>query len=245
MVKNNNDIYQFSSFLKFPELIHGFSSRSFGDMRLTPNEEARNEYASALEINPSQIVRMKQVHSSHVEQIGILDGGSEIPDTDGMVSDARNIFLAVITADCIPFLLYDRYKRIVGIVHAGWRGLYSEIVIEAVEKMIDLGSNPIDIVAGVGPCIRSCCYTIDEKRVDLFRNKFRKKHGSPLGYIIDHADKTYLNMPYLARIQLLEAGILDEHIEDSELCTFHTPDLYSYRREGREFNEFMGIIGRL
>ncbi len=208
------------------------------------SNKTRTAFAESLGINPMQIIRMKQVHSSHVEQASAFDSGSVVSDTDGMVTDARNIFLSVITADCIPILLYDRYKKIAGIVHAGWRGLYSEIVLEAIGQMQTLGSNPIDIVAGIGPCIRSCCYTIDEKRADLFRNKFTQKYGDPLAFIIDYDQKIYLNMPYLAREQLLEAGVLIENIEDAELCTFQAADLYSYRRDGESFGEFMGIIGR-
>lgn len=242
----NNHIYFFTSFSAFPELIHGFSTRSFGSMRPSHKEsnKARKEFVTALKVNSAQLVRMNQVHSSHVERVDAFDAGHEIPGTDGLITDTRNLFLSVITGDCVPVLFFDRYRKIVGAVHAGWRGLYNEIIKEAVEQMKALGSNPVDILAGIGPCIKSCCYSIDQKRVELITNKFKKVYEEPLGFIIDLEEKTYLNIPHFARFQLTNAGVLNEHIEDSGLCTFDEPDLYSYRRDGENFSEFIGIIGR-
>jgi YfiH family protein len=245
MQKKNNILF-FDSFLQFPELIHGFSTRSVGDMRPSHkgNEMAREVLAKTLQINPPQVVSMNQVHGSHVEVVDLLGGGKIIQKTDGLVTQEKNIFLTVMVGDCVPILLYDRSKKIGGAVHAGWRGLLNEIISEAIAKMKSLGANPIDIIGGIGPCIRSCHYNIDEKRVELFTNRFGKKHGETLGYINEDEGKTYLDMPCLAALQLAEEGLLMENIEDARLCTFESTDLYSYRREGEGFGEFLGIIGR-
>src|SRR5205814_1712150 len=111
----------------------------------------------------------------------------------------REIFLGVITADCIPLLFYDPQKEYVAAVHAGWRGLFKEIIKEAVTGLIAKGSDPKDIVVGIGPCIRSCCYSIPKERADQFITKFSDWKE----FIVEREGKLFFNLAGVANHQLL------------------------------------------
>ncbi|HSA84352.1 MAG TPA: peptidoglycan editing factor PgeF [Patescibacteria group bacterium] len=240
MIKQNN-ILQFQSLSQFPQLIHGFSTRIFGSMR--PSHagyyEAVSNFISKLQVNPLRLVRMNQVHNNVVHVVVDEEGGKVVPETDGLLTDQKQIFLGVITADCLPLFFYDPKKQIVAAVHAGWRGLYAEIIKEAVAKMREQGSNPKDILVGIGPSIRVCCYSVDE----AFIEKFREKFGDVEQFLQPRDGKVFFDLQKCAKEQLRIAGISENNIEDGDYCTFDHTDVYSCRREGKDFGEMMGIIG--
>ncbi len=241
MVKRD-DILYFDKFLAIPHLVHGFSTRAFGDMR--PSHEGSkvllDKFAEALQINPRKVVRMNQTHSANIAVVGKGDAGKVIADTDGILTGEKDLFLSVITADCIPLLFYDSARQVVGAVHAGWRGIYAEIIKQTVDELVKNGSKATDIVVGVGPSIRVCCYEVSEELVGKFAGKFPKWSD----YVIKREGKFFLDLALLANYQLRSLGITDTNIEDAGICTKDSPDnLYSCRREGKEFGEFVGVIG--
>lgn len=235
MIKRDGILY-FEKFLQFPQLVHGFSTRSFGNMRPTGLHETLEKFTHALKIE--KVVRMNQIHSSNV--VWVTDKSLLLVDkVDGMLTSLQNTFLSAVTADCVPVLLYDKEENYVGIVHAGWRGVYKEILKEAIGEMIAKGTNPQDIIVGIGPCIRSCCYNIAQEHAETFRSKFPQWDDC----LIQRDSKIFLDLPLLVKYQLRSLGILDTTIEDAEICTYDNLDLYSCRREGEGFGEFVGIIG--
>ncbi len=251
MIKRD-DIFYFNTFLEFPHLIHGFSTRAFGDMR--PSHEGSfdrlKKFANVLKTPPGLpfsgeghmgIVRMHQVHSSNVRWVTEKDGGNKIEEADGLLNSDAGVFLSVVIADCVPVLLYDPEKKVVGAVHAGWRGVYKEIIKQAVGEMVEKGSNPANIIVGIGPSIGACCYDVTEEHAEMFTTKFPQ-----WDFVIKREGKLFLDLPLLVKYQLLSVGILDTTIEESEICTSDSPaDLFSCRREGKEFGEFVGVIGRV
>lgn len=237
MIKKSG-VFYFEKFLQFPQLVHGFSTREFGNMRAMGMPESLKEFSSFLKIDPQKIVRMNQVHSSTVTWV------TQVPelgvdDTDGMLTSAKELFLSVITADCVPVFFYDPKKNHVGAIHAGWRGVYKQIVKKAVAKLIEKGSDPSDILVGIGPCIRLCCYAIAQEHAEMFRSKFPEWQD----VLLLREGKIFLNLPKLVQYQLQLEGIPVTNMEDAEICTFESKDLYSYRREGEDFGEFIGVIG--
>ena len=242
MIKKDG-VLKFDKFMKFPDLIHGFSTRVFGDMR--PSHESSTEslgkFSKALGVPMGRIVRMRQVHGNAVRWIRGKDGGNKIEETDGLLSSDPDVFLSVVTADCIPILLYDPVRQVVSAVHAGWRGVYKEIVEQAIDEMVKNGSDPKDIIAGMGPSVRVCCYDVGEEHAKMFTTKFPKWSS-----VVKREGKFFLDLPLLAKCQLRSLGIPDTNIEDGGICTNDSPaDLFSCRREGKEFGEFVGVIGRL
>ena len=240
MIKQNN-ILRFNNLSQFPQLLHGFSTTAFGDMNYAHDGHAKaiQRFCNALHISSNQLVRMNQVHEGTVHLAAAKDGGQVIAKTDGLIDQQKDIFLGVITADCLPLLLYDPKANIVAAAHAGWRGLYAEIIKEVISHMKEKGSNPTDILVGIGPSIRSCCYNVDE----AFVNRFGEKFDDVEKFIERRDGNIYFNLQQVAKEQLVSVGVLERHIEDADYCTFDHSDVYSCRREGKDFGEMMGIIG--
>lgn len=241
MIKRD-DILYFETFLPFPELVHGFSTNFLGDMRYTHDESKQSiqQFSEALGISSNSLVTMDQVHGNTVAEVTDTDWGFLIPETDGLLTTLLNVFLGVITADCLPLFFYDPQQRISAAVHAGWRGLYAEIIPVVVDKMREKGSNPEDILVGIGPSIRVCCYEVDRKFIDKFYKKFEIVER----VIEIRGGKFFFDLQQVAKHQLQESGILLENIEDGNYCTSDHEDVYSARRDGKNHGEIMGIIGR-
>jgi purine-nucleoside/S-methyl-5'-thioadenosine phosphorylase / adenosine deaminase len=117
------------------------------------------------------LVGVRQVHSGTVRVVREGDGaregrletaeGKAVLEGDGLVTDVPGVLLAVGTADCVPVLVVDVEKRVVGAFHAGWRGTVAGIVEKGVATMMaEYGSRAEDLVAAVGPSIGACCYTV-------------------------------------------------------------------------------------
>src|SRR5207244_7005375 len=92
---------------------------------------------------------------------------------DGLITNVPGLLLTIQTADCVPILLVDVKKKVVGAFHAGWRGTVKRIVEKGVGTMrAEFGSEPKNIHAAIGPCIAQCCYAVGDKVVDQFRSQF-------------------------------------------------------------------------
>ena len=184
-----------------------------------------------------------QTHSSNIEVIfsiktqGWKSQSDVIKDCDALITDKKGVMLTILTADCVPILLHDPKQNIIGAVHAGWRGTEQEILFKTIEKMKkEFGSNPQDIIAGIAPSIGACCYEVGEDVAKHFfdiDNAYTQKE-----------DKYMLDLPYINKMQLLKAGLSEENIEMSAICTAcEVEDYFSYRKEQGCSGRFMSMIG--
>lgn len=184
----------------------------------------------------------KQTHSDNIHIIkenkerGWNEAEDAIENCDALITNQKNIMLNILTADCVPILLFDPIQQVVGAVHAGWKGTKEQIVLKTIQKMQnEFNSNPQDIMAGVAPSIGRCCYEVEWNVAKYFEH-------------IDHAytqkkEKYMLDLPYINKLQLLKAGLNIEHIEMSHVCTAcKVEDYFSYRKEGGCSGRFMSMI---
>ncbi len=194
--------------------------------------------ARKLEISPDDIYLPVQKHTNIVHVLG-----SELEPVvaDAVITSRKRILIGVVVADCVPVLLYDVKNRVVGAVHAGWRGTAAGILKDTIESMCgEFNSSPSDILAAIGPSIRQCSYEVDEK----VKNEVQKATGEGV-YFKRDAEKYFLDLSMANKIQALSAGLLPENIWQSEECTFCNPKkYYSYRylkgSKGRQ-GGFIGI----
>ena len=160
-----------------------------------------------------------------------------IEDCDALITNQANIMLTILTADCIPILLFDPIQNVVGAVHAGWRGTQKEIVVKTIKKMeSEFHCDAKNIVAGIAPSIGKCCYEVDWGVAQHFKNieNAYKQRG----------EKFMLDLPHINRTQLLQAGLKEESIELSHVCTACEVEHYfSYRKEQGCSGRFMSMIG--
>ncbi len=184
----------------------------------------------ALIQEPEGARTFRQVHG-----IGVLEvsGPKEDPprEADGGWSSDPSVAISVFTADCLPVLVCSAGGRFVSALHAGWRGAVRGIVPEGIRRLLEASGNaPGDLVAVIGPSIRSCCYPVGPEvweEIASLHPEFYKDHG----------EDDRLSLPSLVRLQLESLGVLPARIGEVDLCTVCHPELfYSHRGMGSSRN---------
>ena len=191
----------------------------------------------------------------HGRAVVVIRRGTAVPqprpEADVLVSDASDIAIAVRAADCVPLLMADRVRGVVAAVHAGWRGTSARAAVAAVDALArEFGTRPADLVVAIGPSIGACCYEVGTELVDAFAAAGHER------YLIDRwfvspppargsRDKAPLALD-VARAntdQLILAGVPEDQIFDSGLCTaMHLDVLTSYRKEKEKAGRIAGVI---
>jgi len=201
--------------------------------------ENRQLLAESLGVGLSDILIPDQCHTNNIEIVKF--GSNEYKETDALITNLPNVCLTVLAADCVPILLYDPIKNVIAAVHAGWRGIEKEIVLKTVDKMKQhFACNPLQMITYIGPSICSDCYQVGSEVVEKFRNK-----GYPNYIFKNFADQGWANIDLweINRIQLMRAGLNENNIEISGICTFESKNLFSARRDGFSTGRFgVGII---
>ena len=123
--------------------------------------ENRARVAASLGIAPGNIVTLRQVHSATTVKV-VKPWDGEAPEADALVTDKPGIGIAVLTADCAPVLFAAEKHGIVGAAHAGWKGAVFGVLDATVKAMTEMGVNPADITAAIGPCIGPQSYEVSE-----------------------------------------------------------------------------------
>ena len=205
------------------------------------NDDALNNYivlGNQFGITPKQMVRTWQVHSAGVRAVTKEQGGDLIlnditaPETDGLITNERGLMLCTLQADCVPVFLMDPVRKVIGMVHSGWKGTNKKIAANAVRLMQETyGSNPSDIFAAMGPCICGKDYEVSADLFDAFLENYPEKAVKTF-FEPKENGKYYLYLNKAIRFAMVEAGLKDENIEDPEYCTVHSGIFPSYRKSG-------------
>lgn len=188
------------------------------------------------------LISLKQIHG---EEIAIFRGGRQEAENlwekegDALITEIPGFAIGVFTADCLPILLFDPGKRVIAVVHAGWRGTAQGVAKKVVAKMTEIfACRREDIQAGLGPAIGPCCYEVDEPVEFAFRQR-----GLPweIFAFLRRQGKWSLDLRKANAYLLGEAGVLKKNISLLNYCTACQPNLFfSYRREkgtrGRHLN---------
>lgn len=215
----------------FESLNMGYSSGDQIDL-VTAN---RNAFCNSIGADSDKVAYTKQVHSSkiiHVQTPGFQGEG------DGLITDIPGVFLSVVVADCIPVFLFDPGVRVVALLHAGWRGIAAGIIGAGIASLMDSFKVRVEnILVGLGPHIRACCYTVTEELLDIF-------HGR---YVVRSNDGT-MNLDLTAHVieQLIKSGVVSSHIEYNGYCTSCEKDnFFSFRRDKGSTGRMMAVIGQI
>ena len=179
-----------------------------------------------------------QVHAARVGVVGPEDRGNVSPRTDALVTAAAELVLMLRFADCVPVLFYDGQRRVIGLAHAGWRGVTAGVVPTTVKTLVRaFGCRPADLWAGVGPSIGACCYQVGQEVVEQ------------VGGVLDAGalfhrvnGRAHLDLWAAVQRQLVEVGL--RQIDVAELCTAcDTDEWFSHRAEGGRTGRFGVVIG--
>jgi len=223
-------------------------SYSVGDEEGRVVSNRRSVFAS-LAVEENWVVSSHQVHGNNVCRItreargrGAIRLGTAIPATDALVTNEPGVYLFMRYADCVPILLCDPTRGVVGLAHAGWKGTVGNIAGNTVRTMVRaFGCAPSNILAGIGPAVARCHYAVQEDvasqvRANLSFWAFVLHHGA--------SDSLMLDLPEATAWQLVAAGVPQANIALSGMCTAcHTDEFYSYRAEGGRTGRFGALIG--
>jgi len=237
----NNPLEKFGS----KDIIAAFSRRQDGNMSLCYGEtqgslENRKKFLSAIDIDYRDLICAKQVHGKAVTYVtetnngsGALDYSSSLSDTDGFLTDKKNVPIAILTADCLSVFIYDPRKPAVGILHAGWRSSEKNICGQGIRLMQEkFGSKPEELLIGFGPSIRSCCCKMD--------NGF--KSNLPFG-LTNRDGSVYMDIALINTRQLVSCGVKQGNIFDPKLCTFsENKGFFSFRKEAEAAGRMISVI---
>jgi len=178
----------------------------------------------------TSVIRLRQVHGTQVLRVGARAPTAALHGElvgDGLVTSEAAVALVVLTADCVPILLYDQECPAIGALHAGWRGALADIAREGVRALVALGARPHRVKAALGPAIGRCCFEIDQELAD----RFAARIPQALSHLeTGRPGKAYLNLKGLLRVQLIAAGVLPQAISDVGPCTRCANDRYFSRR---------------
>jgi len=186
---------------------------------------------------------VRQIHSAEIAVIDQVKsiGWKELSSTveaDALITDVPQVVLTILTADCVPILLYDPVHRAIGAVHAGWKGTHAEILPRTIAKMQEqYGSQPQDIIAAIAPAIGQCCYEVGAEVAEHF--------VSYAGAVVEGKSegKYQLDLKRVNQLQAEAAGVLPEHIEVTAICTACERErFFSYRAEQGCSGRFVSAI---
>jgi len=122
---------------------------------------------------------------------------------DALITNVKKIALGVIVADCVPVLIYDKNLKIISAIHAGWKGVYKEIIKKVVKFLIKKGSNTKNLVAVIGPSISEKSYEVQKD----FKSKFLKKDKQSKFFFKIRKNKTYFGLNKYVYYLLKKLGI--------------------------------------
>ncbi len=208
--RGSGDVFRAEALDALPWLQHGFGTR------LSVGWPGVRSLATA-----------KQIHS---DRILLVESAGPQGEGDALISNAPGIGLAIRTADCLPILIADPKNRAIAAIHAGWRGVVSEIASKAVDAMRQqFGSDPKDLVVAIGPGIGGCCFEV----------------GPEVSAQFGFSGRTKIDLVETTCRQLGRNGVRMGQISAAGLCSCCNPELFeSYRRDREAAGRMVSIVSR-
>lgn len=247
--KNGVEYIQFNNLNKYSDmLVHCFTTRRGGvsegeykslNMAFNKNDKRENveenyrRIAAVLGIDTENMVLSNQIHDNKIRVVTATDRGkgiykkSDIIGFDGLITNNTEVALVTFYADCVPVFLFDPVKRVISLVHSGWRSTLKEISKEAVKKMKDeFDCHPKDIEASIGPSIGQCCFEVGEEVYEEFINTFK---GCKV-YSKKVKEKWFIDLGPIIKNSLKSEGLEDNKIIIADICTKCNNDVFFSHR---------------
>jgi polyphenol oxidase len=191
----------------------------------------------------------RQVHADGVVVVGGEDAGrgsteeeSIVQDADALVTDTPDLPLCVTVADCVPVVIFDPGRKVVGLAHAGWGGTVSRISSRTVEVMRErFGCDPAGMIAAIGPSIGPSGYQVGDDVIERARAAFGDRSAEILAPA--PTGKALFDLWAANRVDLEEVGVSAGRIEVSGIAVEeHLDEFYSHRREGGRTGRFIAAV---
>ena len=221
---------------KFENISHGFFNRIGGKSKgiyksLNCGPGSNDENINV--INNLKIVKKKiskksknifLLHQVHSSKFLFIDKNSKINKkkikADAVITNKKKLPIGILTADCVPILVYDHKNNIIAAIHAGWKGAYKDIVVKVINFMLKKGCNAKNIYVAIGPCISQNNYNVK----DDFLKKFVKKDKKNKIFFKKKRNILYFNLPNFIKSQLKSMKI--SNIDHINIDTFNSKNNY-------------------
>ncbi len=213
--RGSDNIFRSEALDALPWLQHGFGTR-----------------LSAGWPNTTNLATAKQIHS---DRVLLVESPGAQGEGDALISNVPGVGLSIRTADCLPILIADPRNRAVAAIHAGWRGVVSEIATKAIAAMgRQFGSKPEDLVVAIGPGIGGCCFEVGPEVAVRF---------SPYFPEVGISGRAKIDLVETTCRQLGRNGVRAGQISIAGLCTYCDPELFeSYRRDRDAAGRMIAMI---
>ncbi|HTJ48604.1 MAG TPA: peptidoglycan editing factor PgeF [Cyclobacteriaceae bacterium] len=249
---NNLQLWQFDSLRDQSDIKHFVTDRnSFASekeftlsLSSTPDKEEvrqnRRLLASAMGIESSQLFLPSQVHKTNIVRVTHNTLIGELMETDALITNESNICIAVMSADCVPVLLYDFKNKAVAAIHSGWKGTAARIVEKTLHQMHTIfGTTGKDLIACIGPSVCQASYEVGEEVIEAFHIAY----GKNAALMIEQPNsKAMLDLWKANKIQLSDFGVPKSQIEISDLCTVKNNNFFFSARKGDAGRFAAGIM---
>ena len=271
---------QFKKLLEYPEIKYAYVIGLDKNFEFYPSDENKNnitknnfkKICAELNLDYNNLVNVKQNHTDNIQIITEKINKDE-PDfnlyenTDGLITNKKNLILSTKNADCILLVFYDPIKKVIANIHSGWRGTLQRISVKAVEKMQkQYGCNPEDIICCMSPSIGKDHFEVGEDVYKMFFEEFKDllntensdnlntlnktlnlsiSNNTNLSESIleKNGDKWHIDTVLINRKILLQKGLKEENIVDSGICSVCNKDIiHSYRAYGEKAGRATQII---
>ena len=198
--------------------------------------------AKKMRIKSENLVLMHQTHSNNVIEVKKKNYKKKIY-ADAMITKMRGISLGVLTADCVPVVLYDYRNKIIGCIHAGWKGAFKDIIKNTIHKIKKISSKS-KIYASVGPCIGLKSYEVDIK----FYKKFISKDAKNKLYFLHKSkSKKLFNLRRFVTDKLKQCKVEVDQVNHDTFAEKNK--FFSYRRscklKHKDYGRCISTIGML
>ena len=264
--KNVVQYIQFRKLLEYSDIIRhayslgtdvNFRTAKVNKQQLSEDEYnlAINSYKNLCNAIGSNYINTVKTNQNHTDTIKIANKKIkedepdfnlvEYNETDGIVTNKKNLILSTTNADCILLLLFDPIKKVIANVHSGWRGTLQRISTKAIEKMEkEYNCNPKDIICCICPSIRKCHFEVEKEVKDMFEEEFKSivEKNDIITETIS-SKKWTIDTVLINQIILEEKGLKKENIIDSKICSVCNSNLvHSYRVEKERYGLETAII---
>lgn len=256
----NKEYLQFKKLEKYNDILaHAYSvgiEKNYRTFKANREQLSKEDYekninnykilCTQIGLDYSNLIKANQAHTDNIICINNTEKNSTIDTinlSDGLITNKSKLILATTNADCILLLFFDPVKKVIANVHSGWKGTLQKISQKTVNKMSKIyGCNPKDIIVCMCPSIRKCHFEVEKDVKDMFYDQFNNLENIN-SFIIKKDDKWLIDTILINKIILKQAGILEQNIEDSGICSVCNKEIiHSYRAEGDGYGLATAVI---
>ncbi len=182
-----------------------------------------NYVAKKMSVKKNKLILMHQTHSNKVVEIKKNNYHKKIL-ADAMFTKMSGVALGVLTADCVPIIIYETRNKIIGCIHAGWKGASSGIINNTITKIKKINSNS-KIFASVGPCIGRKSYEVD---MNFYKKFISKSLNNKIYFTKKNKLKMFFNLRKFVTDKLLKLGVIVDQVDRDTFA--EKTNFFSYRR---------------